>query len=152
MLQVGNAGMTLTEQRAHFSAWCISAAPLLVATDLISAVDPETLAILSAPELIAVNQDPLGVQGVCVSPAAPAGGECWAKPLADGSVAAMLLNRGPAAAAISCSWAELGLPAGASAAVRDLWARKDLGPFTGAYSATVESHGAVVVRVNPHAA
>lgn len=92
-------------------------------------------------------------QGIRVSPAAPVGAECWAKPLADGSVAAMLLNRSPAAATVSCSWAEIGLPHPAAAAtVRDLWQRKDLGSFTGAYAATVPSHGAVVVKVAQAAA
>lgn len=86
-------------------------------------------------------------QGIRVSPSAPVGVECWAKPLADGSVAAMLLNRGPEAALVMCSWAEIGLPnPEALAAVRDLWERKDLGNFTGGYSATVPSHGAVVIK------
>lgn len=148
MLQVGDAGLTFDEQKAHFSAWAIVAAPLLIGTDVVSGLDAPTLSILAAPEVIAVNQDPLGVQGVRVSPPAPNGGECWAKPLADGSVAAMLLNRGPAAATVTCTWAEIGLkdPAGA-ARVRDLWARADLGSFTGSYSASVDSHAAVVVKV-----
>lgn len=91
----------------------------------------------------------LSLQGIRVSPAAPLGAECWAKPLADGSVAAMLLNRSPSAALVTCSWAEIGLPhPGAPAAVRDLWERKDLGNFTGGYSATVPSHGAIVVKAS----
>ena len=64
MLQVGNPGLSDTEARAHFSAWCIVAAPLLIGADIVSGLDNATLAILGAPELVAVDQDPLGVQ-VC---------------------------------------------------------------------------------------
>ena len=94
------------------------------------------------------SPSPPHLQGIRVSPAAPLGQECWAKPLADGSVAAMLLNRGTAAALMSCTWEEVGLPQpSAAAAVRDLWERKDLGNFTGAYATTVPAHGAVVIRI-----
>ena len=149
MLQVGDAGLSPDEARSHFAAWCVVAAPLLISNDLVSGIDAETLAILSAPEVVAVQQDSLGVQGVRVSPAAPDGAECWARPLADGSVAALLLNRGAATASVTCSWAELGLkdPAGA-AAVRDLWARKDLGSFTGSFTApALASHASMLVKV-----
>ena len=67
-------------------------------------------------------------------------------------MAAALLNRGAAPSDVTCTWAELGLPAGASAGVRDLWARADLGAFTGQFTAqAVESHGAAMVRVTPQA-
>jgi alpha-galactosidase len=65
MLQIGNPGLTLTEQKSQMSAWSLVAAPLLISTDLISGVDNATLAILSAPEVIAVHQDALAVQ-VCL--------------------------------------------------------------------------------------
>jgi hypothetical protein len=55
MLQVGNVGLTLTEQKSHFSLWCIAGAPLLAATDIEHASD-ETLQILTAPELVEINQ------------------------------------------------------------------------------------------------
>jgi alpha-galactosidase len=46
-------------------------------------------------------------------------------------------------------WEQLGYPAHLSAAVRDLWAHKDLGKFTGKFSAPVESHAVVMVKVSP---
>lgn len=61
MLQVGNVGLTPTEQISHFSLWCIAGAPLLAGTDIEHAT-PATLAILTAPELLVINQD-LGVGG-----------------------------------------------------------------------------------------
>ena len=108
------------------------------------------LETLLAPEVLAVSQDSLGVQGTRVSPPAPDGSECWARPLADGSVAALLLNRGAALADVTCTWAQLGLKAPTAAArVRDLWARKDLGTFTGAYTArALASHESALVKVS----
>lgn len=149
MLQVGNAGLSLIEARAHFAAWALIASPLLIGSDLAAGIDADSLAILSAPEVIAVSQDALGVQGVRVSAAAPDGAECWARPLADGSVAALLLNRGLAPADVTCTWAEIGLKQPAAAAsVRDLEARSDLGDFTGAFTAkALPGHGAQLVKV-----
>lgn len=62
MLEVGNGGMTDAEYISHFSLWSISKAPLLIGCD-VSKMSPSTLATLSNAEVIAVNQDPLGVQG-----------------------------------------------------------------------------------------
>jgi alpha-galactosidase len=75
--------------------------------------------------------------------------EVWSKQLKDGSRAVILLNRGAADADISVSWEDLGYPAHLSAAIRDLWAKKDLGKSTGAFSAKVPSHGVVMLRVTP---
>lgn len=62
MLEVGNGGMTTAEYISHFSLWAISKAPLLIGCD-VSNMSNATLAILSNREVIAVNQDRLGVQG-----------------------------------------------------------------------------------------
>ena len=62
MLEVGNGGMTNIEYRSHFSLWSIMKSPLLIGCDL-RTIDDETLAILTNKEVIAVNQDSLGVQG-----------------------------------------------------------------------------------------
>ena len=59
-MQVGNSGLSLHEQRAHFALWAVLKAPLLISADLRS-ISQEALDILLAQELIAVNQDPLGV-------------------------------------------------------------------------------------------
>ena len=62
MLEVGNGGLTLGEQRAHFALWALLKSPLLVGTDL-RRLHPDSLAVLKAREVIAVNQDDLGVAG-----------------------------------------------------------------------------------------
>ncbi len=89
MLEVGNGGMTDTEYRSHFSLWSVMAAPLLIGTDLRKA-SRATYEILGNKEVIAVDQDPLGKQGVVVS----SGGGRWvvAKEMKDGSRAVALFN------------------------------------------------------------
>ena len=62
MLEVGNGGMTDAEYVSHFSLWCITKAPLIVGCDL-TKMSAATISTLTNPEVIAVNQDPLGVQG-----------------------------------------------------------------------------------------
>jgi alpha-galactosidase len=147
MLEVGNGGMTATEYRSHFTMWAVMAAPLIAGNDL-REMDSETLAILTAPEVIAVDQDPLGHQGRPVTLVAgihqP---EVWAKRLSgENAWAVALLNRSDTGQEITARWEDVGLPVG-PAAVRDLWDRADRGVFTGSYSAAVPPHGVVLVRI-----
>jgi alpha-galactosidase len=146
MLEVGNGGMTTTEYRAHFSLWCMLAAPLMAGNDLKN-MSPEIKEILTNKEVIAVDQDPLGREGRRVHKNGDL--EVWAKQMGDGSRAVALLNRGASDADISVTWEDLGYPAHLPAAVRDLWARKDLGKSAGSFSAKVVSHGVVMIRVEP---
>ncbi len=144
MLEVGNGNMTSVEYRAHFSMWAIMAAPLIAGNDLRS-ISNETLAILTAKEVIQVNQDLLGNQGMRVRD--DGDNEVWSKVQSGvGRRAVALFNRGGAASSISVSWSEIGLGSG-QAAVRDLWARTDLGNFAGKYTASVPSHGVVLLEV-----
>ncbi len=142
MLEVGNGGMTFDEYRTHMSLWCILAAPLLAGNDL-SKMTPETLSILTNPEVIAVDQDPLGVQGRRVAQEGEL--EVWAKPLADGSRAVGLFNRSECVMSITALFRDIGV--GETARVRDLWQRKDLGVFTSSFAAEVPRHGVVMVNV-----
>jgi len=91
MLEVGNGGMSTVEYRAHFSLWCILSAPLMAGNDIRS-MSPDIAAILMNKELIAVDQDSLGMQGRRVKRTGEL--DIWAKQLADGSRAVALLNRG----------------------------------------------------------
>jgi alpha-galactosidase len=146
MLEVGNSGMSLTEYRAHFSMWCLLAAPLMAGNDIRS-MTADIRDILTNKEVIAIDQDPLGREGHRVKRAD--GLEVWAKQLADGGRAVALLNRTAAEANITASWTDIGYPEHVAAKVRDLWAKKDLGEKTGEFSAAVPSHGVVMVRVEP---
>ena len=147
MLEVGNGGMTGDEYRAHFSLWAIVAAPLLAGNDL-RTMSAETRDILTNREVIAVDQDSLGVEGWLASQAVP-GLQVWVKPLQDGGRAVALLNRTGAAASITAPWDDLGLAPGASATVRDLWAHADRGMHAGSWSASVPSHAVVMVKISP---
>jgi alpha-galactosidase len=146
MLEVGNGGMNNTEYRAHFSMWCLLAAPLMAGND-IRKMSPEIHDILTNKEVIAVDQDPAGIQGRRVKKNGDL--EVWSKQLSDGGRAVALLNRGAAEASISVNWTDLGYPENLPAAVRDLWLKKDLGKLTSSFSSPVPSHGVVMVRIRP---
>jgi len=146
MLEVGNGNQTNVEYQSLFSIWSILAAPLIAGNDLRN-MTQETLAILTAPEVIAVDQDALGMQGRRVVQYGDQ--EVWVRHLSGNTIAVALFNRGNDTASITANWAEVGLKAGVSADVRDLWARSDLGTFTGSYSAKVVSHGTVLVKLTP---
>ena len=144
MLEVGNGGMRSEEYRMHMSLWCLLAAPLITGNDL-TKMTPETRAILTNPDVIAVDQDPLGVEGQRVWEEGPL--EIWMKPLAGGSKAVGLFNREQSTINLTVKFSQIGIDGRAS--VRDLWAHKDLGVFNGSYSADVGEHGVVMIRVKP---
>jgi alpha-galactosidase len=146
MLEVGNGGMTNTEYRSHFSLWAILAAPLIAGNDLRS-MTPEIKEILTNKEVIAIDQDPLGREGRRVWKDGDL--EIWARPLADGSRAVVLFNRGTSEQPIKVNWTQLEYPAHLPATVRDLWQHKELGKFSGEFSAPVASHDVVMVTVKP---
>jgi alpha-galactosidase len=145
MLEVGKLA-NANEDRAHFSLWAIMAAPLIAGNDIRN-MSATTTAILTNAEVIAVDQDPLGIQGHIVS-GKGTNLQVWAKKLSGiNTSAAVLLNRGTSPASITAQWTTLGIPTG-EAKVRDLWSKKDLGSFTGSYTATlVPAHGAVMIKV-----
>jgi len=147
MLEVGNGGMTDDEQRAHFSLWAILAAPLMAGNDLRD-MTATTREILTAPEVIAVDQDPAGMQGRLLRD--EDGRQVWARRLADGSHAVALLNASDQTAALRVSWPELGLPPTARVTVRDLWQRADIGVFSEGHETELRSHTAVLLTLRSH--
>jgi len=147
MLEIGNGGMNGDEYRTHMSLWSLLAAPLIAGNDL-TKMTPETVAILTNADVIAVDQDPAGLQGARVAQEGPL--EMWMKPLADGSKAVGLFNRTAFGTTMTVTFADLGIAE--TAAVRDLWARKDLGSFTSSFTSNVNAHGVVLVRIRPEAA
>ena len=146
MLEVGNGGLTIAENRAHFSLWALMAAPLMAGNDIAN-MRPEVKEILTNKEVIAVNQDALGVQGRRVSDGGAI--EVWMKALADGSKAVILFNRGSETSPIRFKFEEIGLAPTQSAKMRDLWTKKDLDVAKGGFEAKVAPHDVVMVRVTP---
>ena len=144
MLEVGNGGMTPAEYRSHFSLWAMMASPLMAGNDIAN-MDAGTRSILLNKEVIAVDQDPLGVQGHRVWKDGDK--EVWVKPLSGGGRALLLFNRGDEPASIRATAGQIGWPAGARAKIRDLWAHKNVGSWTGAFEARVEPHGVAMFRI-----
>lgn len=142
MLEVGNGGMTTEEYRTHFSLWCLLAAPLIAGNDLRN-MSADTLAILSNPEAIAVDQDPLGrpAQRITVRDNV----EIWSRPLQDGAFAIGIFNRGDLPARDRITWPELGLTA-APVVLRDLWLHKNLAPEASGFATNIPAHGCVLLR------
>ncbi len=154
MLEVGN-GMSNSEDRAHFSLWCMLAAPLISGNDL-RHMNPQTLAILTDKDVIAVDQDPLGIQAMKYS--AKDGVEVWFKPLANGAWAMCILNRNTTPSKFTFDWKNekvvddfSGRDAKfdtSSYAVHDLWKKKNLGTTENALSTEVPGHDVLVLRLN----
>ncbi|WP_173064516.1 glycoside hydrolase family 27 protein [Phytohabitans houttuyneae] len=143
MMEVGRSGMTDTEQRSHFALWAIMASPLIAGND-VRASSAATLAILNNADLIAVNQDTLGLQAVQVSNDGTR--RVLAKRLANGDVAVALFNQGSSSTTVSTTAAAIG-KSGSSFTLRDLWTG-GTSTSTGAISATVPGHGTAVYRVS----
>jgi alpha-galactosidase len=142
MLQVGNL-KNEAENRAHFSLWCILAAPLMAGCDL-RTVSDTVLRIFTAKEVIAINQDPRGHQGYKVYQ--KGGIEIYNKPLFDGTTAVLLLNKDSLPADISVKWDKIGLAG--TQKVRDLWAGKDIGSYNGSFTAKgLTQNGVMLIKV-----
>ncbi|HZQ92424.1 MAG TPA: glycoside hydrolase family 27 protein [Terriglobales bacterium] len=142
MLEVGNGGMNTEEYRTHMSLWAILAAPLLAGNDL-TKMSPDTIALLTNKEVIAIDQDPAGMQGDRVW--AEGSMEIWARPLADGSKAVGLFNRHPQPIQMEVKFKDVGFAG--KPKVREVWAAKDLGALE-SFSARVPAHGVVLLRVS----
>lgn len=131
MLEIGNGDFGdshLLQARTHLSLWAIVAAPLMIGTDL-SKASPAIVEILKAPEVVAINQDPAGHQGVLAY--ADSDRQILVKTLADGRKAVLLFNRTESPARFTLTAEHLKMDARAPIALRDAWARLDAGSFTG---------------------
>ena len=104
MLEVGNGGMTNEEYKTHFSLWCMLAAPLIAGNDL-SSMTPETKTILTNKELIALNQDTLGMQATCYRDNFDY--QIWVKGLANNEKAICLLNKSDEKKTVLVDFAQL---------------------------------------------
>ncbi|HEY3480610.1 MAG TPA: ricin-type beta-trefoil lectin domain protein, partial [Streptomyces sp.] len=145
MLTVGLPGLTAAQGRTELGMWAISGAPLLAGNNL-ATMSAETASILKNREVITVDQDPRGLQGVKVAEDA-AGLQVYGKVLAgQGKRAVLLLNRTSSAAPMTARWADLGLTA-ASAKVRNVWAASDKGSYANGYRVSVPANDSVLLTV-----
>ncbi len=134
--------LTRDEQLTHVSLWCLLPSPLMVGANLPDN-DDWTLALLTNPEVLAVDQDPAGKPARRVTdPSLTI--ETWMKLLADGSSAVGLFNRTGQPVKINLSWRKLGFRSRPT--VRDLWMRKDLGRQE-MFVTELPPHGCALLRV-----
>ena len=169
MLEVGNNitvdgvyyEMTDSEDRAHFTMWCMMAAPLILGNDL-TKITPETLEIIRNKDMIAVDQDPLGIQGLRLRNEDNL--QYWFKPLVDGAWAFCIMNTGEEDRVLPLDWPALEVNdelsgrstdfASTNYSVKDLW-NKDAKPFTTLVKGKGKQRGQMVanvrdVTVKPH--
>ncbi len=137
-------GMTSAEAQAQFSMWAIVAAPLIIGSDP-RALSTASIAMLENPRVIAIDQDPLGIQGTAISTQGST--QVWVKPLANGDRAVALLNRGSSSAEITTSAQAVGLPPAAQYTVEDVW-QNTTTTTTGALAELVPADSVVLYRVS----
>ncbi|GAV12347.1 NPCBM/NEW2 domain-containing protein [Paenibacillus sp. NAIST15-1] len=149
MLEIGNGGMSLEEYRTEFSLWSIMASPLLAGTDLLNA-SKEIMDIYTNREVIAVNQDPIGLQGRPIKQKND-GSMVLLKPMANGDKAVVFFNSSNAALNVEISLSQLGIPFSVDKktyTVRNLWAHETVST-TDKISASVPAHGIMMYRISP---
>jgi alpha-galactosidase len=142
---ISGGGMSFLEYQTHMSLWCMACSPLMIGCD-VRTMDTETASLLTNREVLAVNQDALGIPAGRVKQTGPL--EVWRKPLADGSVAVALINRGSTGTEISMKAADIGLM-DTTKQVRNLWAQQDVAEFNWEMKQRVEPHETVLFKVTP---
>jgi len=142
MLEVGNGGMTTTEYQTHFALWALMKAPLLIGCDVTN-MSKDTFTILSNQELIAVNQDSLGIPATRLLNATDH--QVWGGRVEGGFVVAVM-NTGTDGRIITTPFTLFNLTG--AQLIRDLISHKDLGSFEDSFQAKVDSHGVVVVKLS----
>jgi alpha-galactosidase len=143
MLEVGNGDLTSDENKAHFTLWCMLAAPLMAGNDLRNMSD-ETISILTNPDLIAINQDVLGIQGKRINE--KDGIEVWSKPLIDGTIAIALFNRDNRQKQISFDFNELNLNK-TPEMVYDVWLKEEISIKNKQIAYSIQSHGVALLKI-----
>jgi alpha-galactosidase len=155
MLEVGN-GMPLNESRAHFSMWCMLTAPLVAGND-IRTMTPETQRVLANKEIIAIDQDSLGIQGFRHSVKDSV--ETWLKPLRNGQWAMFMLNRSISPKTIALEWKTFSVTDSFSNRtldttgkefykLRDLWMNKITGDTRKPLKAIIPAHDVLCLRLS----
>ncbi len=148
MLEVGNAGLSLAEARAHFSLWCVIAAPLMAGND-VRHMTPEIRAILTDRDVIAIDQDSLGKQGFRALAEPSKSIEVWARELSNGEWAVCALNTSATAADLTVTWDRFRWFLKGDYALHDLWTKQAAGDTRAPTTVHVASHDVVLFRLTP---
>jgi len=156
MVLCGDFALSIYECRVQFALWSLWSAPLYLSSDL-RAMDPGAKAILQNKEVIAIDQDRLGIQGQRVYTQGCDGNkkncaqQVWSKRLSSGDVAIVLYNKENYGmpASITARWSDIGLPAGSKWTVRNLWTSTNVGVFSDSFTDNINTHDAVIYRLTP---
>ncbi len=153
MMEVGN-GMSYTEDKSHFTLWCMMASPLFAGNDL-RKMTKETLNILTNKEIISINQDKLGIQAFKY--ASEDGIDIWVKPLSGGNWAVTFLNRNEVKKNINFDWkkqyfkdVDFGYFLDLSKAnytIQDLWQKKSIGKTNDIFKAEILPHDVITLKL-----
>jgi len=153
MLEVGN-GMKFSEDKAHFSLWCMLAAPLMAGNNL-EKMSPEITAILTNKDAIAIDQDPLGVGAFRYYQFD--GVEIWVRPLANGDIAVCFLNRSDRTQTVTFDWTAHLIKDKISKMdvdfnqttykLKDIWSKQDLGTTKKLFKQPIPSNDVIVLRL-----
>ena len=146
MFEIGNGGLNPIEEQSQFTLWAEMASPLLLSTDL-TKLTPAEVGIVSNRDVIAVDQDSLGVQGTIVQ--SGNGYDVLARPLSNGDVSVVLFNKADSAQTISTTAANVGLAGGVPYQLTDLVSKQKTST-AGTIAANVPPHGTVIYRVHPN--
>jgi alpha-galactosidase len=150
ILEVGNLGNGNFDQEVtHFSYWAALKSPLLIGTPL-TTISKRSLEVLKNQEIIALNQDNLGIAPWYLPKISVEGqSQYWAGPLEQGWVILLTNDLADKPQDLSIRWSDVAeLPQRKSWRVRDLWAHKDLGSFeVGVSFKNVPPHGTKVIRL-----
>jgi alpha-galactosidase len=153
MLEVGN-GLTPAQNRSHFSLWAMLAAPLIAGNDL-RKMSAETKSVLTNKDVIAINQDVLGIQGFRYGNKDSI--QIWFKPLNNGDWAVCFVNRSSVAKQIDFNWLNESVidslnnksldPKATTYRLRDLWTKKDVGTTTTPLKTTIQPYDVLMLRL-----
>ena len=155
MLEVGNGGLTPDEERTHFALWTILNSPLLLGNDLRN-MSPQTLDILTNKEIIAINQDSLGIQGFKYKKEGTI--EVWVKPMANNEWAICFFNRSQQPSDFTFNWEretikdnvfdkEITFNRDNIYKIRDLYQHKVIGNTKKALKQKLEPNQSLVVKI-----
>jgi alpha-galactosidase len=138
-------GMTGAEAQAQMTMWAIVAAPLMLGSDP-RKLSPATIRMLENPQVIAIDQDPLGIQGSPIRTADNGQGQVWVKPLRGGDRAVALLNRGGTEIRLTTSLRAIGIARAGGHRIENMWTHRS-STTVGTISARVAPRSALLYRV-----
>ncbi|HEX2099583.1 MAG TPA: glycoside hydrolase family 27 protein [Candidatus Synoicihabitans sp.] len=151
MMEVGSAGLTFAESRAHFGLWAILAAPLMAGNDVRHMAE-EIRALLTNRDVLAINQDKLGKQGYRVLAEPAKNVEIWVRELENKEWAVAVLNTSKTAEELTVNWGYFHWFLHGTYTIHDIWANQAAGDTSQPFRARVESHDIALLRLKPLAA